>query len=413
MKTIIAAFLLVLAGQAPCHAGFRMGLGSAVAKQGGNLFKKAADSQSGALVGDNVAQTLPSCGATPPYNVSPVRVTDIQGIDPLGHVNPSGHTFPSDHIYFYIVPSSGSAPTGPRVVTNVLAPGSVHITNISFAYTNGDPSTTDYGLHFYACRELKSYFGHVSSLSPALLAALGSAKQSCQTYSTGGTTFYRCDADTNLAVSAGDLIGTAGGIRAALDFGAYDYRRTPIAFLSPSRHNFDQPFTVCPIDYFEAGLKATLQPHFGRWDGAVARTALPLCGQILYDVAGTALGDWYHIGSPDSPEDPHLSLIKDNVYDPRQDLSIGASVPGISPLFLPFDPLSSGTHNRNLAQVTSDGNTYCYDTFFDPIGQPASPGYSVLLTMPTATTIRVAAFNAASCGAGPWSISGAYGDFQR
>lgn len=392
-----------------------MGLGKAAAKEGTKVFERAAETDLQNNTGDNAARALPSCGNSTPYTVSPIAVSDIQGIDPLGHVNPSGHTFPSDHIYFYIRPVDPLVPYGPRALTNVLAPGDIHVTLISSSYTNGNPATVDYGIQFYACRELKSYFGHVKTLDPALLAKLNSTNQSCMDYTTGGTLFHSCNAGVNFPLSAGDVMGTVGGpgAGAALDFGSYDYRQTPLPFANLPRHYNDQPFTVCPIDYYVPSMKATLEPHFGRYDGGYARTALPLCGEINYDVRGTAMGDWYHIGSPDSPEDPHLSLIKDNVYNPRQDISVGTSVSGVGPIFFPFDPLTSGTHNRDFSQVTADGQVYCYDTFFDPVGQPASPGYSVLITMPTSTTLRVDKYNATSCGPGPWTMDSNYGEFQR
>src|SRR5689334_5540096 len=97
--------LLFLAGlNTFSWAGFHMGLGSAVANEGSKVFEKAAEQDRLNSTGDNAAQSLPPCGNSTPYTVSPIDIPDIQGIDPLGHVNPSGHTFPSDHIYFYMVP---------------------------------------------------------------------------------------------------------------------------------------------------------------------------------------------------------------------------------------------------------------------------------------------------------------------
>jgi hypothetical protein len=299
------------------------------------------------------------------------------------------------------------------VTTNLIAPGEIHISNIAYAYANNNTANTDYAVYFYPCRELKGYLTHIKSLSSTIVEKLNQASQSCYDYTTGGATFHRCDAATNISVSAGEVIGTVGGNIPSFDFGAYDYRRTPLAFLSPTRHYAAQAFTVCPLDYFDPAIKATLDPHVGRWDGGVQRVATPICGEILYDVANTASGDWYHVGSPDSPEDPHLALITDNVYPARQTISYGTSLPGLSSSFYSFDPLSSGTHNRNFSQVTSDGQVYCYDTFYDPVGQAAVTGFSLLLTMPTSSTLRMEKYNAASCGAGPWTMGSSYGNFQR
>lgn len=395
------------------QAGFHFGLGHAVAKNGTKVFDKAEVKVKQREFVENVDPTLPSCGEVSPYSVSPISIADIQGIDPLGHVNPSGHTFPSDHIYFYIRPIDSNSPSGTRITSQLFSPGKIHITSISSSYTNGNISTIDYGIVFYPCRELRSYYSHVKTLDTPILTALNSSPQSCQDYTTGGSSYHRCDATTDITLSAGELMGTVGGNAAAFDFGSYDQRRTPIAFISPSRHYSTQKYTVCPLDYFESSLKTTLESHLGRWDGAVQRTEAPLCGSILHDISGTAAGDWYKIGSPDSPEDPHLALIHDNVYTQREDISIGTSVPGISPIFYPFDPITTGTHNRDFSQVTADGNVYCYDSFYDPIGQHAFTGFSILITMPTSTTIRVEKLSSASCGSGPWTMGSSYAEFQR
>jgi hypothetical protein len=407
MKKITLLINILISSSSAWAGGFHMGLGNAVAKEGTKVFQEAHLINN---VGDIVAQSLPSCGADAPYTVSPVAVSDIQGLDPLGHVGGYGHTFPTDHIYFYIQPVSTSAPTGTRVITNVYAPGDIHITSLISATYNG--SLTDYGVEFYACREMKSYFSHVRSLSAELLNALNSANQNCTDYGSSGSSIHRCQAMTNIPVTAGTVVGTVGGSVVSLDFGSYDFRRTPIAFISPSRHYPNRLFTVCPVDYFVPAMKSTLEPHFGLWDGSYQRVTAPVCGEINFDQAGTAFGLWYKIGSPDQPEDPHLALIKDNVFNPRQSISNGTSVPGLTSMFYPFNPLSSGTYNRDFAQVTSDGLVYCYDSFFDPAGNPGGTGFGILITMPNSTTLRVEKLNT-SCGAGPWAMGSSYGEFQR
>src|SRR5260370_36264111 len=100
----------------------------------------------------------------------------------------------------------------------------------------------------------------------------------------------------------------------------------------------------------------------GVFDGGYGRGPPPLCGQILFDIAGTAKGDWYHPGSPDIPEDPHLSLIDNNVYAPQQTISIGNSLPNCAPNFHTFNAVSAGHVDRDLSQVTADGTIYSYDT---------------------------------------------------
>src|SRR4029077_8126855 len=108
----------------------------------------------------------------------------------------------------------------------------------------------------------------------------------------------------------------------------------------------------------------------GRFDGGYFRTTPPLCGTIEAGVANTAKGNWYHPGSPNNPEDPHLSLIDNNVYAPQQTISVGNSLPNGGSIWYIFSPVSAGFVDRDFSQVISDGNIYCYDSFYDPIGQP-------------------------------------------
>ncbi len=44
---------------------------------------------------------LAGCGEAPFLTVSPMALSDIREIAPLGNLNPPGHVFPTDHIYFY------------------------------------------------------------------------------------------------------------------------------------------------------------------------------------------------------------------------------------------------------------------------------------------------------------------------
>jgi len=382
-------------------AALRFGLGNAVAKHSAELIDKAAANDPANAVGDAVAATLAHCPASAIYDTTPTDLSMIAGIDPLGHVAPSGHTFPTDHIYFY----AATAATPP-----VYAPGTIHITNVIASQTS---SYSDYSLYFYPCRELKSYFFHVRTLSPALLSQIGAINQNCYSYSTGGISYTRCDKNVHLVLQAGDLIGY-GPTSSAFDFGTYDYRITPLAFVAPSRQYTDRPYTVCPIDYFSSGPKAAMEAKLGRFDGGQLRTALPLCGEINFDIGGTARGQWYRIGSPDIPEDPHLALIVNNVYAPQQTISYGTSLPNAAANFYTFVPNSAGLVNRDFSQVTSDGQIYCYDTFFDPIGQAlggSGPTFILQMTSPTAITFERQ--SASSCGAGPWAFTSNAVTFQR
>lgn len=391
----------------PASAAFRFGLGDAVAKRSAELINRAGDSQP--LVGDRVVATLPLCSGNDLFDALPIDMSMIGGIDPLGHVQPTGHTFPSDHIYYYS--STSTAYTPP-----VYAPADIHITEISSSrYLNASPVFTDYSMTFYPCQNYRAFYGHVRTLTASLQSQFAQYPQSCSTYSTGGSSIERCTAYTNISLNSGEQIGyvqTSG----TLDFGASDFRVSPIAYVSPDRHSSYQRYTVCPIDYFTPGPKATMQAKLGRFDGGHMRVTAPICGTLDADVAGSAKGYWYHPGSPDNPEDPHLSLIDNNVYAPQQTISVGNSLPNTGSIWYIFTPVSgAGVVNREWSEVTADGNTYCYEDFYDPIGQSiglaSAPVF--ILKMLSSTTLRFEKQSTVGCGAGPWSFTSNAVDFQR
>lgn len=391
----------------PATAALRFGLGDAVARRSAELINRAGDSEH--PVGDSVAATLAACSGNEVFDYPPTDMSMIGGVDPLGHVQPTGHTFPSDHIYFYT--STTTAFTPP-----VYAPGNIHITEVdSSRYLSASPVFTDYGVTFYACQNVRAFYGHVRTLNSSLAAQVAQYPQSCYTYSTGGTTIERCSAYTNITMNSGEQIGslvTSG----SLDFGASDYRITPLGFVSPSRHGTYQRYMVCPVDYFTPGPRASMEAKLGRFDGGHMRVTAPICGTIDADVAGTAKGYWYKPGSPDNPEDPHLSLIDNNVYAPQQTISVGNSLPNGGGLWYIFTPTSgAGQVNRQLSEVTADGNTYCYDSFYDAIGQsiPLVSAPIFILKMTSSTTLRFEKQSTVGCGAGPWTFTSNAVDFQR
>ena len=155
-------------------------------------------------------------------------------------------------------------------------------------------------------------------------------------------------------------------------------------------------------------MKAGFEALLGSYSGSVLRTAPPLCGTIDQDVPGTAQGDWYHAGSPDSPEDPHLALAHDNVVVSSGVFSSGTSIPGLQGLgTLLFSPAHSGRVQREFSEVVADGNEYCYDSFTNLVGS------ILVLKMPDAFSLQIEKQTAASCGAGPWTLSGAAVSFTR
>ncbi len=406
MKKRLLILIFCFFSLSKAQAGLHFGLGNAVAHRSAELIDEAGQREH--PVGEAVAATLALCSGNSFLDSLPIDMTMIGGIDPLGHVQPTGHTFPTDHIYFYS--STSTAYTPP-----VYAPADVHITEIaSYRYLNASPVFTDYNVTFYACQNFRGVYGHVRNLTATLSNVIAQGGGSCFTYGTGGSSIERCAYNTNIAVNSGTLLGyvqTSG----TLDFGAIDTRITPIPYVSPSRRSTYQLYTVCPVDYFTPALKSTMEAKLGRFDGGYMRVTAPICGTIDEDVANTAKGYWYKPGSPDSPEDPHLSLINNNVYAPQQTISVGNSLPNSSGYWAIFTANSgAGQVNREFSEVTADGNTYCYDSFFDPIGQAiGAGGPTFILRMLTSSTLRFERQGPGLCGAGPWTFTSNAVDFQR
>ncbi len=406
MKTVACIGILCLS-LSIAHGAFRLGLGDAVAHRSAELINTAGANDR--LVGDRVIATLPVCSGTALFDSFPIDMSMIGGIDPLGHVQPTGHTFPTDHIYYYS--STSTAYTPP-----VYAPADIHITQVSSSrYLNASPVYTDYAMTFYPCQNVSGTFGHIRTLTATLTSLVNAYPQSCFTYTTGSTPIERCNRDTHIVLRSGELIGyvnTSG----TLDFGATDNRVTPIDYVSPTRHLNYQRYTVCPVDYFTPGLRSTMEAKLGRYDGGYRRVTPPICGTIDADVAGTAQGYWYKPGEPDSPEDPHLSLIDNNVYAPQQTISVGNSLPNGGSTWVIFTPVSgAGFINRELSEVTADGNMYCYEDFYDPVGQSiglaSAPVFILRLLSPS--TLRFEKQASIGCGPGPWSFTSNAVDFQR
>jgi hypothetical protein len=410
-RLLIGVFCLALALDS-ANAALRFGLGNAVAKRSADLVNKAGE-ENHFNVGENAAASLPSCSAAPFYTVSPSDPADITGIVPLGNLNPSGHTFPSDHIYPYLQPVDPAQPVGTRVVTNLYAPADITVTDVAPTdYPNALTPFTDYAIYFYACRDVKSYYSHVRTLSPELAAKLAAfSLPTCSTYSTGGGTFHRCDFQTNFTMKAGDLMGTAGGTAASYDFGTYDYRTTLTGWANSSRHLYDQAHTVCPLDYFVPSVAQPLKDKLGEFNGSTLRTIPPVCGTTMQDVPGTAQGYWYKPGQPDVPEDPHLALMHSYVNPTYGVVSSGTSVAGMMGTWY-FTPTTSGLVRRDFNQIT-DNQIYCYDQFRDPLFALTGNPTIILVQLTAPTTLTIEKQSATDCSAGSWSFTSNAVTFQR
>lgn len=345
-----------------------------------------------------------SCGGRKEFfTVSPIAISDLFSLYPLGNLNPTGHVFPTDHIYFY----TADATSQTRQKVTLLSPGNITITGMSSSEYISDTTYTDYQLEFTVCKDVRGKFGHVSSLSEKLLSQFKEPYgQPCTSYGTGGQTIKRCEKTANIEVQAGEIIGTVSGLprgSTALDLWMYDYRTEPLAYANPSRWR-DGLYIACPLDYFTEGVRKSLLTKLGY--GGEVRTIPPLCGEAMQDKTGTAQGNWFLKGTTSTyPEDPHTALVHDPLDPQKGVFSVGTSLSksGVAPGTYYFTPQTSGTVNRDFRDVKPDGKVYCYQT----AGRFGGPAATILVQLTSPTTIRIE--GASSCS----GFTDRYSDFER
>ena len=357
---------------------------------------------------------LAPCGSSSTlFSIAPLALDDVTSIFPLGNLNPTGHTFPTRHMYFHIRTTDPSDPASPKAEVPLVAPGDLVITSISTSQNlTRDPPLTDYSVRFAACEEFTGYFLHVNTITEKLQDQFTPPFDWCNEYSTGGDIYRNCGKRLTIEMKAGEPIGTAGGPgHNALDFGASDTRVPPLQFANPSRWQGGR-YVVCPLDYFEPGLRDALYGLLG--DGAVLRTIAPICGEVEQDEPGTAQGAWFAAGAAGGNEDPHLALVHDNSDPSIGVFSIGTSLGaiGVPAGLYHFDPTSSGPVNREFRDVTADDRVYCYEIRLR-FARPESPPTVVTLQLTGPATLRVGIHAAGACGPGPWAQGSTIVDFER
>jgi hypothetical protein len=364
-----------------------------------------------AACGDNTGPSeapegLANCGGTPMLTVSPVDISIIRDLAPLGNLNPPVHTLPTDHLYFFANVDLTEAELVP-----VVSPGDIAVSEVTRqTRLSGAASVIDYSMTFFPCADLSLYFAHVV-LTPELLAEIGPFG-TCNQYVAGGDTYESCAKRVNLKLKAGALIGAMGGTFGnVLDFGGYDRRVAQLPFVNQARSygngtEFGQNRTICPVDYFVVSVASWLRGKFGT--SSKRRTVDPLCGTIMQDVPNTAQGRWFFNDTPQ--DEPHLALAHDNI-DPRIGvISVGTSVPSLPPRYWGFTPAATGRVNADFPRVTVDGLTYCYENFLNA----TQPIKHVLVQLISATRVRIEGFAGALCGnESTWAFTAGAREFAR
>ncbi len=359
---------------------------------------------------NNSAANFPSCGnETQFFTALPTNLSNIASITPLGNLNPPAHVFPTSHIYVGLKPSQGGAP----VNSSLYAPGNVTITTIS---SNPTGQHTEYTIYFYACGQFFAYYDHVITLSPELKSLFTPPFETCINSTYSGQ--QQCYKSVDIPVKAGQYIGDVGGPMAppAFDFGAVDYRAAQIPFANASDYNNQSLHYVCPLDYYAVNMSGELSQLIGM----TGRTALPLCGTISQDIAGTAQGNWFPAGSNFANEnlEAAIALVHENINTSEAVFSVGTAMEsfGLQSGLYPFAPRNSGAINLDFRYV-KPGTVYCYQTNYGFGGfNSSAPTKTILIRLLDNSTLRVGLLPGSngSCGVGPWNFTnGQWADFQR
>ena len=358
---------------------------------------------------EDFVSTLPSCSSGIIFTHSPIALEDVIRFIPLGHYNPSGHVFPTSHHYIDIKRGQGSIP--------VYTPCDGWITYVT-ENTLPPPWNVEYSIDLWACRDIMIKYGHIPRLDNAILTQLGEVKEYIS-YSTGGISCNLKVYKPRIQVKAGDkiaelpdMVGITG-----MDFGTID-KRERLPFVKPERWgDYGYINAVSFVNYTTPEIRNALFEivQYGNV-GYLQRRTPPLEGQVCYDVKGTAQGIWFFPGKDVYPEDPHLSLIRNNFIPEKNVISMGTSVPGLPPIAYEFYPLASGYHNRSFDQLTADGQIYSYSGFYniweEPITDFTFPTENVILIqLVDQETLRIE--QQTESDGPPWSFKSNYRDFKR
>lgn len=382
---------------------------------------------------------LPSCEDKKElFSVSPLKLDDFTFITPLGLLSPTAHVFPSPHLYFNVRRVNPQNQDSLPVEVPVVAPEDLTITTIKFIEAKGKPDYNDGMVAFGVCREFKAYFDHLKTFAPKIKEAYDKAAvKRCDEYSltypqpVGSIDFKLCEKKVTVEVKKGEQVGTAGGGEGqkVFDFGSFDKRVAPKQFANPKRWLGREHFIylTCSIGYYPEPLRSQLKERLGGF-GQRGEVRGADCGEVIQDVAGTAMGAWVPPGTDAiSHEPPYLALAHDYIEPKFLVFSMGESgekggLPIGKYTFLPASPASlrgepaggpksEGLVNRHFKEVTSDGKVYCFETenLYQSNQKVAT---TILLTMPTAETLRIQKYNSSACGPGPWQMTN-FAEFER
>jgi hypothetical protein len=317
------------------------------------------------------------CPAAPYFSQFPIDLDQIEHVSVLGGFSPPGHTIPTDHLGVYLK----------GVAIPFRAPANLQLWNLRRVTYVASPTRqgeTDFAVEFKLCDTIVGIFGHMPTLSSRLMAMIQSPH--CDRYSTADETVEACIMQNiaGVTLAAGEVLGTVGGKSAgAFDFDLYDYNHMN-RFTNPERVAFLGRHAICPLEQFAGTDREFLLSHVSA-NGQGLRTAEPRCGTMDVDVEGTAQGLWVTKSNPINQmgdESAFVTLALDP-GQPDDHLALAAGASGLGARLYRFPRLHSGRHNRDYAEIPSDGTIHCYD------GDPYLPTTAILLSLDTSREVTL------------------------
>lgn len=345
------------------------------------------------------------CRDGSPFTVSPVDLTELAYIVPMGALNPPSHTLPTLHMYWnYQKPGSQDVA--------VVAPADLTIARVKRAQYFNRAYELDYTVEFNVCGAVTGYFSHLTALSSRLLGALGKFG-GCSTRSTADETLSECSASNPVAVKAGEEIGRGGNVEsiAGFDFGVRD-GEVHNDFVNPTR--MENALHAAPaFNYFSSELKAQIGPRLGHADGS-RRTAEPLGGGVAHDSKAYVQGNWFKVGGTGFVEGYAVALVPDNVRPEVLAFSIGQVGTAQDNRVLYFQPKANSAVRAPFAEVNTADAVFCYDALHrNRLLTQAVENTMVLLQPQSDGKLKLDVQTAADCSGGPHALSAAAITLER
>ncbi len=351
--------------------------------------------EAGELLASAASATGPTVPCQGALTTLPIDRQSLMGVVPLGHLNPPAHTQTTDHVYLLL--PGWAEQISPTV--NIVAPANGTVVKLAnFTSDHTGVTFTDWQVEISVCAGGVIRFGHVSTISDDLLALTEATPTSCETYGYAGFMTEECKwmDEIGYPLSEGDLIGTAGGLdtpNTGLDFWAYDWDGELHFAIDPTAQPEGILRAQCPLDWFVDDLRTELYSQ--RMERGIMADQETGCGKVFQDVVGAAKGFWYSTVEVDGKWLDHLALVDDNVRSDHQAVSVASMV--ANPGYWIFQKQSTGTVNRDFAQVTAGSGIYCYDTFTADSNGPEGATDRFLIEVVDADTLHIE-HQGGSCG---------------